>query len=194
MGRCSAPRRKTTPHEARHRGVGDASVDRGVGGRGCGVGRGCPLMPARAYRRNLTVAMAFIAMLPSLIGLYFFDQERRDSDRRARQALARVIEEQALSAQVDAWARYDDAFAACLRGRETREQQNSNTEIITGIVFLVASVFNDGALDQSQDGNTKRASELRLARDQIVSRAMKLKPLVPPDCKAAIKKPAFPRP
>lgn len=151
-------------------------------------------MPARLYRRNFTVAIAFIALLPSLVGLYFFDQERRDSDRRARQALSRVIEQQAQSAQVDAWARYDDAFAACVRGRETRQQQNSNNEIITGIVFLVASVFNDAALDQLQEGDPKRAGELRFARDQIVGRAMNLKPLLPPVCKTVIKQPAFPRP
>lgn len=151
-------------------------------------------MPARLYRRNFTVAIAFIALLPSLVGLYFLDQERRDSDRRARQALTAVIEQQALSARQDAWARYDDAIDACLRGRELRSQQNDNNEILIGIVFLVASVFNDAALDQVQEGDPKRAGELRDARDRIVSRAMKLKPLVQPVCKTVINHPGVPRP
>lgn len=194
LGRCNAPRRKTPAHETLYGGVGNASVDRGVGCRRWRASRGRPLMASHLYRRNFTVALAFIALLPSLVGLYFLDQERRDSDRRARQALASLVERQALSSREDAWARYDDSIGACLRGRDLREQQNSNNEIIGGIVFLFASVLNDAALDQVDKGDPKRASELRLARDQIVSRAMNLKPLPQPVCKDVINQPVLPRP
>lgn len=150
------------------------------------------------WRTEWMVALAFIALIPSLVGLYFVDKARRDTDRKARAAIVVAFEkanEKLAEAQAkDAWSRYDDALKACERGRELRTQQNANIEIAERLAFIVAAVFSDGAIDQIQEGIAKRAGELRDARDRIAREALKLKPLSQPVCKTVIKHPTVPRP
>lgn len=142
-------------------------------------------------RWELLAVMVFLVFIPMLAGLAVLDHNRAEGlKRETRRSNVQLAASQAQ----DAWSRYDDAINACVRGRELREQQNANNEIIGRLAFIVANVLSDGAIDQLEGGSPGRAAELRASRDQITAAALRLRPLTQPVCSKVIKLPAVPRP
>lgn len=156
------------------------------GGRGGGGRAGSALTPPR-LRRDWLIALAFIVLLPCLAGIYMVDQNRRTSDRNARDALV-------VSQAADAWARYDSTFGSCERGNVLRTATNQQARALRSISVVLDSFLESSADLREGAGRPGLAQQARAAQIEVATIAARLTLIPLADCEAVIPKPSVPRP
>lgn len=134
-----------------------------------------------------SIALAFIVLIPCLVGIYIVDQNRRSSDEKARAALA--------SAQAkDSWARYDSAYESCIRGNTLRATANEHVVAIRNISVVLDSFLESSAAFRSDAGRPGLAQEARAAQIELSTIASRLDQIPEVICEDVIEKPLVPRP
>jgi hypothetical protein len=122
-----------------------------------------------------------------LAGFYVLDENRRSSDRKAREALRQ-------SQAYDAWARYDSSLIACQRGNVLRFVTNEQNVAIGQIVVVLEAFFEGSISLRESSGKPGLAEDADRARKQIKEIAERL-PVIPiVNCVGETTKPQSPRP
>ncbi len=137
-------------------------------------------MPHRLQRKDWTIALAFIVLLPSLLGIWYVDH-RRGSDLRDLQARL-------------AWSSFDAQMGACTRGNQIRAHDAEQDAAIRALARLTA-IFLDSSVDlRAALGEDKAAQEASDLRDALKAIAADLQDAEQVQCSIVIAPPPFPRP
>ena len=133
-----------------------------------------------AHRRNWTIALAFIVLIPCLVGIWYVDH-RHGSDLRKVQA-------------EQAWSAYDAAQGSCERGNVLRAAVNDLATATRSVSFVLGA-FPDSSIDLRLDaGRPGLADSARRARDAVAKIADRIAPIEQVDCSSVVRRPRVPRP
>lgn len=133
-----------------------------------------------AHRRNWTIALAFIVLIPCLVGIWYVDHLRGNDLRRVQAE--------------EAWASYDAAFGSCVRGNVLRSAVNDLATATRSVSFVIGA-FLDSSIDlRLNAGRPGLADQARQARDAVARIADRIKPIEQVDCTKAVRRPSVPRP
>lgn len=137
-------------------------------------------MPHTGYRRNWTIALALIVLIPCLVGIWYVDH-RRGIDLRALQT-------------EQAWVAYDAAIDSCQRGNLIRSHNAEQDAAIKALARLTA-IFLDSSVDlRAELGQERAAREAADLRDAVKAIAGALEDSPQVRCSDVVRKPPLPRP
>lgn len=136
------------------------------------------------WRRQWTIALALLVLVPTLVGFKLLD-DRRTSDLRRAQIADEIA---------DAWERYDNAIGSCDRGNVLRRAANDQATAVRAISIVLSAFFDSSVVLRRDAGRPGYAEEAASARDAVARIAKRVQPIQLVDCGTVIATPTAPRP